>query len=596
MSTPKITIRRVETDFYPTLATPPQKNRADRLDSFLECRSRSALGCLAEGFVNGFIAGFTSPFWIASACAETAEIGSFIPSANDAMPNGAQRLVSNRGNTQRTDTAVVDVEDVNGAIIQDSTVVTQDVQGLADTETAPQLKETDTNGTDAVVISKDIDYKEIPPPPKPLTCDLKQTTINCIEGAETAPIKFMIQGATSFICDGQSIPISTDAADLSIPFKPCTTKTITCQVKNTNTNQSANCPSLTITATKPNSVPEGVPLGPSGVVVPKGGNYCPKADNTVPFSVFVSDGDGDALTVGLRVYYDNVEIVGSKMPPNNATYTITSGLVTFNLSATSLSKGPGEYCYDFTLDDSKGGKTTTSRQCFYAAQKGLLGLWRFNSMGGNTVQDEKSNQNGSIIGGNQPSMWETDKGTGAKMLCFKGDNRFVQITNVPDSWKKMEKLTFHTRVLIEPDTNIKADRFLIHWSLGEKHGLLLRFQDLFKKTIFGFCDKSIVCQNTWWWWATADNKPLATQGFHEITGVINMGIATLYVDGNKMGATPEINIAGKEETTKAYKTPSSLGDKITFGKLATEDNTGYSFKGCVDSIALYNVDATQPCQ
>lgn len=487
-------------------------SRHDPLDSFLECRSQTALGCLAEGVIDGFWAGITAPLWILSACSEVSTYGEFVPT-DDAMDVAAQA-------TDKT---------VDGGT---------DATPLTDTKVTRNVP--DANGPE---VESDIG-----------------ANVGADVGVEV------------------SVP-SPDISTSEVAASPVDGKTLidSEQLNDANIN------------------PSGIPTQLKGVVSPNG-NGCYTAGNTIPFSVTLADADHDSIKVSLNLYH-NTKLLNGVI--NTFDYDNYGGKkpVVLDLPASYLNKGASEYCYDFTLDDGKGGVVTTEQNCFISGEKGLLGLWTFNEMGGTVAHDwsYKNITTDGVLVGN--TTWTVV--AGAKMLCLGGNGAHVKIVP-PDEWKYLEKLSFKARFSVNSKNN--PDTFIVSWSKDQKtsqDGLSLRVQGGVgikdPVVVFGLCRGVDICENAWDGLAKA-KWVLQPNLLYDVTGTFNtkdfntetlgVGTANLYIPSGDKFVT----------TTQAITPTTQLGSSLLFGKLASAPPLTPSFIGCIDEIAFYNTDLSEPCQ
>lgn len=192
MSIQKTIIGRGETNSYPTtrvgtLATTP----AGSPDSFAECRSQTALGCLAEGFVDGFLAGITSPLWLLSGCSDSPTFGAFIP-----------------------------LEDSQGKDTVEDAMTSADSKQMDPADTGPDVKSADipnnlvtADATDTVDIIDTVDTVDVIN-----TGDIIDTNppkVNHIPGYQlkTLPLGILPNGDQCFK-SGNSVPLSIMVLDL----------------------------------------------------------------------------------------------------------------------------------------------------------------------------------------------------------------------------------------------------------------------------------------------------------------------------------------------------------------------------------------------
>lgn len=136
MSATKIVIAKPETNFY---ATAPQPQRAakpvtrpETLDSFLECRSTSALGCFAESVAKGFVIGLTSPLWLATACGESTTYEAAIALEDDATGDSQRRVAADAPDADKASDAAL--PDTTGS---DSTRTPPDADAAVEADATP---------------------------------------------------------------------------------------------------------------------------------------------------------------------------------------------------------------------------------------------------------------------------------------------------------------------------------------------------------------------------------------------------------------------------------------------------------------------------
>lgn len=166
----KVRIVRIESDFYPTEKTVSSaikpSFRSVSSDSFLECQSQSPLACLGEGFVKGFIAGFTFPLWASSACAREAPPPEAFASPQDAMQDSSRRIVPNDANDASVwDGGILNdgimVVDSNGDGIPDASETKVDAEP-DQTDIPDQIADLDTQSKVDVELGVDTDSAEVP--------------------------------------------------------------------------------------------------------------------------------------------------------------------------------------------------------------------------------------------------------------------------------------------------------------------------------------------------------------------------------------------------------------------------------------------------